>query len=301
MDSIYFTGTNESMMDNRFGSLLVSRGWTLQEEALSTRYLSFQPRQISLRIFDTIYHENGTSQHVDKTTYSMASLNHLTKWTGLIEDYTMRFLTNEDDMLPALSGLAQLYNQQNGAKYLAGIWQDYLREQLCWFADIMTAVDSERERHSRPKKYRAPSWSWASINGPVTFSSSGALSPHSTISYASTVLVGQDNYGRVQSGSLVLRTRISQQLWRRRPGSQKKWYYEYPVQNDPNPEWLQTNMPYTNATPMLDVDIAEDELRIWSVPLLEDYALALQPVVDEESTFARIGAIYFRSKKRRWI
>jgi hypothetical protein len=50
ISSVYFIGFDEKRWDNRAASLLFTRGWTLQEEALAPRFLSFQPRQASLRL-----------------------------------------------------------------------------------------------------------------------------------------------------------------------------------------------------------------------------------------------------------
>lgn len=59
---MYFNLQDELKWDNRSSSSLFSRGWTLQEEALSPRFLSFQPWQTSLRIQHKIYHESGFVQ-----------------------------------------------------------------------------------------------------------------------------------------------------------------------------------------------------------------------------------------------
>jgi hypothetical protein len=60
-------------------------------------------------------------------------------------------------------------------------------------------------------------------------------------------------------------------------------------------------MPYSNATLILDVDDNSiSELEIWSLPLKDQFALALQPVVEDNktsATFKRIGGICWRSKK----
>ena len=73
-------------------------------------------------------------------------------------------MTNEDDKLPALSGLAAEYQKHWNDQYLAGIWQRQLWRQLQWYV-----VPSRNCIPRRPSKYRAPSWSWASTDGHICF------------------------------------------------------------------------------------------------------------------------------------
>jgi hypothetical protein len=49
-------------------------------------------------------------------------------------------------------------------RYLAGLWEARLEEGLRW------AVDPQSRVRSRPAVYRAPSWSWASIDADIMFS-----------------------------------------------------------------------------------------------------------------------------------
>jgi hypothetical protein len=88
--SIYFTGLDESGWDNRSASLLFTRGWTLQEEALSPRILSFLPRETSLRIEDVVYHESGNYQTALKGGYFNANSPSAPSWTAIVEDYSKR-------------------------------------------------------------------------------------------------------------------------------------------------------------------------------------------------------------------
>jgi len=60
------------------------------------------------------------------------------------------------DRLPALAGLAKALAERTGDEYLAGIWKKGLIEGLLWYGEddlLLTPT------------YRAPSWSWASVDG----------------------------------------------------------------------------------------------------------------------------------------
>jgi hypothetical protein len=71
-------------------------------------------------------------------------------------------LTKQTDRLPALSGLAKRVLPLLG-DYLAGMWSDTLVSDLMW---RVNKLDCE---FGRPVNYTGPSWSWASINGPVSY------------------------------------------------------------------------------------------------------------------------------------
>jgi len=71
-------------------------------------------------------------------------------------------LTCPADKLPALSGLAKVFRRHlQQDEYLAGLWKGTLQLDLLWYleGDHLTA--------SQPTASRAPSWSWASIDGPI--------------------------------------------------------------------------------------------------------------------------------------
>ncbi|KAH6708813.1 hypothetical protein BKA61DRAFT_128196 [Leptodontidium sp. MPI-SDFR-AT-0119] len=81
-------------------------------------------------------------------------------WKGVIEEYTARDITKHSDRLIALSGIADEYQSRFGYRYLAGIWENDLPYALSWYAYAGGAL---------PDTYIAPSWSWASIVGPVEY------------------------------------------------------------------------------------------------------------------------------------
>ena len=87
----------------------------------------------------------------------------------------MRELTKGADKLIALSGLAHSYYEREGkpgvshkdykaghrGKYGAGLWEADMPSALLW-----------RSRSAqRPSEYRAPSWSWASVDGHISYDS----------------------------------------------------------------------------------------------------------------------------------
>lgn len=60
--------------------------------------------------------------------------------------------------------MAQLRKEARGGIYLAGLWQDSLIHDLCWFHTLDYNVATSGGVGRRPVDYRAPSWSWASLD-----------------------------------------------------------------------------------------------------------------------------------------
>ena len=59
------------------------------------------------------------------------------KWRELIEEYTTRTLTRTTDRLPALSGLAKIFQSHLHASYMAGIWSMDIARNLMWYTHRM--------------------------------------------------------------------------------------------------------------------------------------------------------------------
>lgn len=184
------------------GSPWMTRGWTLQEWLLSPRVLHCGRERV-WDCYQAWYGESGVAD-----TNSSGALNdtenlrdglafHIfarmarldpdihkssldTHWARLVEDFTSRTLSREMDKMPAIAGLATKFLEHShvnapGAKYLAGLWhytgmypfggQTYPTSQvplgLLWRR-------SGREDMRSPTSYRAPSWSWAALDGQVS-------------------------------------------------------------------------------------------------------------------------------------
>ena len=88
-----------------------------------------------------------------------------TMWHKIVSEYSHLALSVECDRLPAIAGLARQTETCKTGKYLAGLWEDSLAEDLLWRVDEPLQGRPRR----RPKSYRAPTWSWASVNGKAFF------------------------------------------------------------------------------------------------------------------------------------
>ncbi|KAF4448557.1 hypothetical protein F53441_8034 [Fusarium austroafricanum] len=156
-----------------------TRGWTLQEFLLPPRVLHFGIFDIEWRCKSRLTCECG---HLDRKREKQSRWHRhhylekatayppndqdgaLLWWETVVHHYTTRQLTNPTDKLPALSGLAQLRKEIRGGIYLAGLWQDSLLHDLCWYHTLNYNVATSGGVGRRPASYRAPSWSWASVD-----------------------------------------------------------------------------------------------------------------------------------------
>ena len=136
-------------------------------------------------------------------------------WRAMVIEASGRHLTKDSDMLPALSGLAEIVQKRTRQNYLAGHWQSDLPTSILWRALDITKIPLP-EKH-RASTFPAPTWSWASIVGQVVFPDKleqvhSEYLPGITILKASTTLAGLDPFGHVTGGYLKVSGKLSRTL-----------------------------------------------------------------------------------------
>jgi hypothetical protein len=148
------------------------RAWPLQEFLLSRRILKYGSYQLSWSCLCVGLHENEDAKVkwfrqrdqrflTLRWRYHDSRYNTSDSWRHLVQEYTSRKLMESKDRLLAISGLATDIGTRRDDTYLGGLWLRDLPVGLLW------QVTSDRQ--PRPREYRAPSWSWASVDGPVGF------------------------------------------------------------------------------------------------------------------------------------
>jgi hypothetical protein len=145
------------------------------------------------------------------------AVNPYTRWFEIIFEYTRRNFTKYGDTLPALGGIARAFATITKDKYCAGMWESELLQCLCWFRNARLLEDKKRLYEpsnmdfSKPTEYRAPSWSWASINGGrVTMYNTSIDGTTPLINIATPVKIhleplDGDPYGQLRSGYLTIK------------------------------------------------------------------------------------------------
>ena len=215
---------------------LNTRAWVMQERLLSPRTLGFAKAQLfwecrcnhsseefpfgypselferrqrdfpqpgiqdKLKTYSLSHHADSRFEDDHARRLSLA-------WHNLVMHYSRNEMTYEQDKLPAISGLASLFAQQLCADYLAGLWRSTLLSDLLWEA---SPGDSAM---NRPLEYRAPSWSWASVNCPVKYIPGWIASPEVTVIEAEAQpVVERSRFGRVSDGYIRLSGKLIHNL-----------------------------------------------------------------------------------------
>lgn len=216
------------------------RGWCLQERLLAPRVLHVGVRQLYWECRTGAAHEDGawTPEESESGWYKhqirflklrKAFLNppppdgggqvdraYWDRWYELLTNYSSRKLSFGSDILPAISGMAQRFQDSVGpssAQYAAGLWTQDMRHGILWGAQKMhqalrkVAGFNECRELSRPPQQMAPSWSWASVIGPVefTFSVNGTYSCEIMKLDLSGSLMDTITAGQAQEGKLSVR------------------------------------------------------------------------------------------------
>jgi len=160
---------------------LTRRAWVLQEQALSRRSIIFSKNRLIWRCptLSTnekyplgIPHAPKTSIDNHRLLYCIVNgiassipdelkIDFYACWYRTVAEYTSRNLTYEEDRLSAVAGIAKRFGMAVNDNYHAGLWRHDMILGLLWRA----SVDVTRKARSA----RAPSWSWASINGHVVY------------------------------------------------------------------------------------------------------------------------------------
>ncbi|KAN0115270.1 HET domain containing protein [Hyaloscypha variabilis] len=171
---------------------LRKRGWVFQEDLLSPRTLYFGEDGIRWECLemnrDEAHNPSGEcgcgSHHDDPYLFkqdfaileskfsTIASIwedyypSFHSKWWSIVEQYSQLSLTIPSDKLVAINGPIRAIESRGSLTNLAGHWKEHLPLDLLWIAGLGGMRPS---KCTRSEEHRAPSWSWASMDGPVEF------------------------------------------------------------------------------------------------------------------------------------
>jgi hypothetical protein len=156
---------------------LHARGWVYQEVLLAPRVLFFGANQVlwecltrQISEFHSLIDDRhlwggvkwnlrGLLEAGEDSQKGLMPPSLLTSWMRLVRKYSGCVFTRPSDKLFAFSGIAKLFQDYTKDVYIAGMWRSRLPEMMGWHVDA--------PRPALSSAYRAPSWSWASIDGPV--------------------------------------------------------------------------------------------------------------------------------------
>ncbi|KDQ08615.1 hypothetical protein BOTBODRAFT_179690 [Botryobasidium botryosum FD-172 SS1] len=205
-----------------------TRAWCLEERVLSPRSLIYSSHTVQYECQSKHMNLGGAPNLVDPQdgrprlpdeVFAPAALlvdgqaNEVHQgmraaWEEILRLYTARELTKPRDRLLALSGVVEQFHQiWPSSRYVAGLWTHQLPGSLLW-------SKSRPREHTRPKKYRAPSWSWAAVDGKIASTAITNRGVICSIIRCEAVLARQGNrYGEVTSGVLMLSAVVRKAVW----------------------------------------------------------------------------------------
>lgn len=135
------------------------------------------------------------------------------RWHNTIATYTLCGLTYQTDKLIAISAIAREYGNSGltmQKRYLAGMWDIGLPFQMAWIN--VEGKTTPKRKAAGEEGYMAPSWSWASIEGPVQprfmFPKPGLIALADILA-AEVVLQTEFKYGPVKAGWIRVRGRLN--------------------------------------------------------------------------------------------
>lgn len=140
-------------------------------------------------------------------------------WNDVVSGYSQCKATKGSDKLIAISGLAKHMASLVDDQYLVGMWRRHLGSDLLWYCvnSGMSEAEYPGPRRSRTD-YRAPSFSWASVDAIVRYS--GFIEEENVIISIMDVkldFVTDDFTGLCRSGHLVFQGRLQRAIFTHKP------------------------------------------------------------------------------------
>ena len=258
-------------------SPLSDRSWAFQERCLAKRTLHFTRNEVLWECQQMCCSEvfpkglpatiggGGAGEEMevfDKRTHHQRHGN----WTTLVRLYSKGRMRHSSDKLLALSGLARQYMAKNRLKehdYLAGMWRNSLPAGLLWRVD----------RGRRPRGYRAPSWSWPSLDGEVCWPDAGqGESGKGTCLEVMEVEIKRkrqkDAFGQLEAGKLKVRGFMARGVLRRDRDYWSKTSCEIHCprgQLDLDSVWFDEKLPKLGDT----TDLLQETIQVYLLPVLD--------------------------------
>jgi Heterokaryon incompatibility protein (HET) len=149
----------------------LTRGWVLQEQALSPRTVLFPKGQMFWQCRKCFTSEDGTmfsdgfwslaNGFQRGSSFDFSSLDDAREtWHMWITSYSGRQLTYNTDVSAAVAGLLSFFGRKTGNSPMLGLWKQTFAFDLAWTIDYGSEVKAPSQ--TRPES-DFPSWSWLSV------------------------------------------------------------------------------------------------------------------------------------------
>lgn len=211
---------------------LFKRGWCMQERFVARRTIHFLADELRFECRSTRICEcNSSTGEADWYKAESDSYRRITAlqkpkeisdiafgtlWNGVVHGYSGKQFTHDNDVLPALSGIARRLECLKPGTYLAGLWERGLVMQLAWYCSEGATEPRDFDSWQGSTLPR-PTFSWMSSSKPVSFpqhhikgvsdavGKMSKISPSCKLLSSNVRLLSTDTYGRISDASICLR------------------------------------------------------------------------------------------------
>jgi hypothetical protein len=192
---------------------LHDRGWTLQESVLSRRIVQFPQAELQWRCRTEWLTEFGASYEPLSLIYRSPPFLPLSIreywhaiWWKWVEGYSLRELTVQTDLVPAIIGLIRHYETITRDESVLGLWKSSLAQDLLW---MRTGTISESTK-TTAKSLNMPTWSWLSCAVEVKFdffefqNRRGKIQDHTAAEIKTISWTNEPYFSEIERASLTL-------------------------------------------------------------------------------------------------
>jgi hypothetical protein len=318
--SFYHTFAKQPGYSDLADEPLSSRGWVLQEQVMAPRTIHFTSNGLQWECLGDInwkassYRRPLLLKNSPKKLFADLDCSQIPReilektrlqlpiwksknqeffetfyhsWTTLVKLYSRRNLTKGTDKLVAFHGVTSKISAQTGLTPIAGLWGECLLTELLWI------VGSVLEPSKRPA-YRAPSWSWASIDTGVKtaywmYLRSDAITtkPLNHLAEVKDVKISASPNGEVSSGSLQLSgfLRHISKNW-------QSWDTYFSPHDYLSTRRLDCTDDIAESTNLYALLVAERDSTYRGRQCTNHYGLLLAEVSGQNNVFRRVGMFH---------
>ncbi|MCJ1400213.1 hypothetical protein MMC11_003417 [Xylographa trunciseda] len=231
-----------------------SRAWCLQESLLSRATLVFGSMQMFWSCCE-IYHADQTGSYSkpngkDPSRPFPTHVHHIANklpavllqqsasveltvsereeiwefWTRVVNLYGAREVTYFTDRFDAISAIVSEIQKFTLDDFVAGLWSPNMARGLLWCVDPTLGTSPVGKRFPRPSQsipedaaaYIAPTWSWLSVLGSVTYRSLLPSPDCKIMSYDIQHVDPAQPLGRLRGGTITVQGRLNLAVWVRK-------------------------------------------------------------------------------------
>jgi len=155
-----------------------TRAWIWQERLLAARTIFVTPAALKYecRCY-SVWEGYDQGRRGHSWSAQLDNITHQT-WIALVEDYMRRNITRPSDRLPAMKAVMKRIEKSTGWSPFWGLWASELIDGLCWSSAPPEGIGQHTCKMS--PGYYAPTWSWAGVDGPISYAS---IKPAALLAY----------------------------------------------------------------------------------------------------------------------